>query len=341
MPQLPEVTLSTLFLFKEQQKKLYLQKVDRDKQHRFRIFFSAEPDSLPQLYSLNDSLHYHTFYSPHRDSLTVWLTDSMSIAQDSLFFEIRYRQTDSLYNLEWFTDTLRIIWREPKLTAKAKEAQEREARNRRLELKTNAKKDFEIYDTLRLTCTTPLAEIVADSIHLLERVDTVFKPIPFSIAYVDTLPMTFALLAELKPEGKYELRLDSAALHDIYGISHVAAKYPLEVKALTDYSTLRVKVTPFDTRIRIQLAPRIRYSGSCPQSKRGHSSSISSRTPITCAYMWMRTKTANGLRDHGTRNVSRKKCIISPERYKPNLTGISKKSGIIWLFQELKPNLKN
>ena len=253
MPQLPEVTLSTLFLFKEQQKKLYLQKVDRDKQHRFRIFFSAEPDSLPQLHSLNDSLHYHTFYSPHRDSLTVWLTDSMSIAQDSLFFEIRYRQTDSLYNLEWFTDTLRIIWREPKLTAKAKEAQEREARNRRLELKTNAKKGFEIYDTLRLTCTTPLAEIVADSIHLLERVDTVFKPIPFSIAYVDTLPMTFALLAELKPEGKYELRLDSAALHDIYGISHVAAKYPLEVKALTDYSTLRVKVTPFDTRIRIQL----------------------------------------------------------------------------------------
>ena len=52
---------------------------------------------------------------------------------------------------------------------------------------------------------------------------------------------------------KYELRLDSAALHDIYGITHVAGTYSLQVKTPSDYSTLRVKLTPFTSQARIQV----------------------------------------------------------------------------------------
>ena len=249
----PEEKGATLMLFREEQKRLYLQRTIRDQQHRIQIYFSSSPDSLPQLRPLTDSLNYFLSYSSKRDTVTLWLTDSLSIAQDSIFIEARFRRTDSLYHLEWATDTLRAIWRAPKLNARAKAAEERKNRNRRLELKSNARSGFDLYDTLRLQCTTPIATIERDSLHLFERVDTILKPMPFTLAPYDTLPMQLVFLADFKPEGKYELHIDSAAIHDIYGVTHIKGTYPMQVKSLSDYSTLRVKLNPYLPKARIQV----------------------------------------------------------------------------------------
>ena len=249
----PEVKGATLMLFREEQKRLYLQRTIRDQQHRIQIYFSSSPDSLPQLRPLTDSLNYFLSYSSKRDTVTLWLTDSLSIAQDSIFIEARFRRTDSLYRLEWATDTLRAIWRAPKLNARAKAAEERKNRNRRLELKSNARSGFDLYDTLRLQCTTPIATIERDSLHLFERVDTILKPVPFTLAPYDTLPMQLVFLADFKPEGRYELRIDSGAIHDIYGVTHIKGTYPMQVKSLSDYSTLRVKLNPYLPKARIQV----------------------------------------------------------------------------------------
>ena len=247
------VKQTVLFLFKEQQQRLYLQRTLRDKQHMITVLFSAPPDSLPLFEPLQDSLNCHVQFSSKADTAVIWLLDSTAIARDSLFFAIRYRRTDSLYRLEWATDTIRAVWRAPGLTAKAKEALERQNRNRRLEIRTNARKTFELYDTLRLNCTTPLARIDRNAIHLYERIDTLLKPVSFSLAPYDTLPMKLTCIADLKAGGAYELQLDSGALHDVYGITHVAAKYPLQVKALADYSTLRVRLKPYEPAARIQI----------------------------------------------------------------------------------------
>ena len=243
----------SLFLFKEQQQKLYLQRSVRDKQHLVTVSFSAPPDSMPFFRPLRDSLAWIAHYSAHYDTVQLWLTDSSAISVDSLYFETRYRRTDSLNRLEWCTDTIQALWREPKMTAKARENQERQNRNRRLDIRTNARKDFEVYDTLRLTVSTPLAAIAADSIRLYERIDTVLKPMPFSFAPYDTLPMQLSLLADLKPGGEYELHLDSGAMHDVYGVTHISAIYPLQLKKTEDYSTLRVRLVPFEPQARIQL----------------------------------------------------------------------------------------
>ena len=249
----PEGLLSTLFLFKAQQQKLYLQRTLRDERHKITLLFSSSPDSLPELHPLQDSLNYHIHYSAKGDTTVIWLIDSASIQVDSLFIEARYRQTDSLNHLQWYTDTLRAIWRAPRLTSKAQEAQDRKSRNRRLELKSNARKGFELFDTLQLTCTTPLQHIELSAIELYEKVDTVHKAVPFTLAPYDTLPMTLRFIADLEAGKTYELHLDSAALYDVYGITHVAANYAMQVKNLSDYSTLRVQIKPFDPHARIQL----------------------------------------------------------------------------------------
>jgi len=263
-----DTSLSTIFIFKEEQQRLYLQKTAREEQHKVTLLFSAPPDSALTIRALRpsevdtaktdsawiDPMPYiHAQYSAKGDTVNLWLTDSIAIAQDSMFFEARYRRTDSLFNLEWYVDTLRAIWRAPKMTARMKEAQERRNRNRRLELRTNARKGFELYDTLTIRCTTPLAVIEKDSIHLYERTEDNLKPIPFTIAPYDTLPTKLMILADLKEGNKYELALDSGALYDVYGITHIKGNYPLELKSLSDYSTLRVKLNPFLPNARIQV----------------------------------------------------------------------------------------
>lgn len=257
-----------LWLFKSQLQRLYLQKNTRDKQHIIQIFFSAQPDSAISIRPLppsvldsaaNDSAwidpmpYIHMSYSKQMDTVSLWLTDSIAIAQDTIVLETRYRRTDSLYNLEWATDTLRAIWRAPRLTEKAKQAQERHNRNRQLELKSNARKGFDTYDTLRIQSPTPIAAINFDSIHLYERIDSVLQPVPFTIEQHDSLPMYIRLLAHINEGKQYELQLDSAAMHDIYGVTHKALKYTATVKTKEDYSTIRVILQPFVPNARVQL----------------------------------------------------------------------------------------
>ena len=245
----------TLYLFTPQQQRLYLQRTTRDEQHRIRIAFSTGPDSLPTIRPLIDSLNYNTYFSRNNDTVTLWLLDSASIQPDSLFFEVHYSRTDSLFHLEWATDTVLARWRAPRLSAKAQQAQERNRRNRRLGIKTNASKNFELYDTLRLTTATPLALIREEAMHLYERKDkdTVDYPVPFTIAPHDSLPLQLLFVAKLEPGKKYELCLDSAALTDVYGITHVAGSYSLTLKTPEDYSTIRVTIEPFDPSMRIQV----------------------------------------------------------------------------------------
>lgn len=264
----PVVTKSVLFLFKEEQQRLYLQRTGRDEQHRITFAFSSPPDSVMAWRVMkpseidttkNDSAwidptpYIYTQYSLKGDTVNLWLTDSIAITQDSIFLEAKYRRTDSVYNLEWYTDTLRAIWRAPKLTAKMREMAERRNRNRRLDLRTNARRDFDIFDTLYIACATPLASIEPDSFHVSERSEAGLAPIPFTIAPYDTLPMKLQIIADFQPGKSYELQIDSAGLHDVYGTTHIRGTYPLDVKSLADYSTLRVKLNPFEPKARIQV----------------------------------------------------------------------------------------
>lgn len=257
-----------LMFFREQRQRLYLQRTLRDEQHRIRLLFSASPDSLPSVRALrpserDSSLSDSSWIDPtpymllqasaYGDTLDYWLTDSLAIGQDSIFLEARYRRTDSVYQYEWYTDTLRAVWRAPRLSAKAREAQERQRRNRRLELKSNAKQAFELYDTLALFSATPFSSIQMDSIHLYEREDTVLTPVAFTMKLPDSVAMSVRLIATLQAGKNYELRVDSGAVTDIYGVANFAYTFKLNMKTPEDYSTLRVRLTPFDSRLRVQV----------------------------------------------------------------------------------------
>ena len=255
-----------LWFFKEDKQRHYFQRAYRDEPHIIKLQFSAPQDSLPLLRALPpsamDSTRADSLWTdpwaytllqanPTRDTLVYWLTDSIAIRQDSIFLEMTYLKSDSLYNLVPETDTVSAIYRAPRMTQKAKEAQEKKARERKLDLKSNAKDKFEVYDTLCVVSAFPIDSIYTDSIRLYEKQDTLLIDKPFTLRQKDV--MSFQIIAPLQQGKQYELHLDSAAVRDIYGVASDKKKFTLRLKTAEDYSTLLIRLPNYDPRIRLQL----------------------------------------------------------------------------------------
>lgn len=257
-----------LWFFKEEKVRHYFQRAYREDAHCIRLVFSAPQDSLPTIVALPPSaidsarsdsawvnpLDYALWQNnPTRDTLVCWLRDSVAIEQDSIYLLMTYQKSDSVYNLVPETDTVPALYRAPRLTAKAKAALDKKNQERALALKSNAKNDFELYDTLRIYSEWPVDSIWKDSLHLVEKIDTLYKPCAFTLQPLDSARMGYAVVAKLEQGKSYDLRLDSAAMCDIYGKVNNAATFSLKMKTLEDYATLLVKLVDYDPAIRLQL----------------------------------------------------------------------------------------
>lgn len=258
-----------LWYFTENKQRHYFKGVYREEQHAFTLIFSAPQDSLPTIRALrpsevdslaNDSswvdwMDYALLQSNATyDTMTYWLTDSLAIKQDSIYMEMRYMISDSVYNLIPQTDTVLAVYRRPRMSEKAWENVQRQKRERKLEMKSNASSKFEIYDTLHIQSPFPLDSLKTELLHLVHvEEDTIVTPIPFVIHACDSLKQRIQLVANLEPAESYMLTIDSAALYDIYGKCNDSTSYKLKLKSLDEYSSLRVKMTHFDARARMQL----------------------------------------------------------------------------------------
>ena len=258
--------------FTENKQRTYFQRCIREQQNYFTLLFSAPQPSVPvlewQQIALRDSLLRDSLgidsimpqkdmfvvqSSANRDTITIWIIDSLLITSDTIPFRMTYFATDSMYNLTQRTDTLSAIYRAPRMSAKAKEAAERKQKERKLEIKANASSSFDIFQPLLLQFSVPLAQIQRDSIHFYEVVDSVPHTLPLDIEQADSSGAVLRLMHPWVAERSYVLDCDSAAFADIYGVATDKQQIKWQIKSLDEYSSLMVKIEPYKQNMMLQL----------------------------------------------------------------------------------------
>ncbi len=252
--------------FNENYRSQYLKNNSRIDSTRIAIELGAPTDTLPVLTLLNtpsagkrvDEVA-RTDYSARGDSITYWLTDKGVIKTDTLIVEARYLRTDTLDQLTWTTDTLRLLNRERTKFQKAldKRNKDREKLLKKLReegrdtvftdeqvfmtFETSTRGNQELNRPLYLTASQPVDTIYGDRIHLEMRVDTVWHDTGVQHVVRDSInrQLRFTLYHDWKEGERYRLTVDSAAVTGIYGNVNKKSSSEFSVKKLEDYSTIK------------------------------------------------------------------------------------------------------
>ena len=163
-----------------------------------------------------------------RDSITVWLTDTVLSKTDSLKFELQYHALDSLNKMVLKHDTVELIYAAPKVP-KAKRKKNEPLPIPTINLTTNINSSaHDLYQRILIEAPEPLASFDTTKVWLYSFEDTVKTRIPIVIRKDSSSVRKYFIEPQWEPNANYLFRVDSAAAYNIYG--HPSKKLELKFK---------------------------------------------------------------------------------------------------------------
>jgi uncharacterized protein (DUF2141 family) len=261
----------TLRYFKESKKRQYFVKYERKEPFSFTLFYNTEAKQLPVIKPLNFDWEGKYLLQKNNtlDSLTYWLTDSTVWKIDTLQMAVSYFKTDTLMKLVPATDTLNISMRKARVNPKAKAAKKIH-KIEPLKFSTNIASTFEVYSPIVIRFEAPLATLDLNSVNLSQKVDTVFKTIPFKWRQIDSTKMAYAIDYKWLPETTYQLKIDSATFVSIYKKVSDSLQTQFTIRSLDEYSSIKLLLTDFNPKVILQvLDTKDNVLASKPASAKG------------------------------------------------------------------------
>lgn len=238
--------------FNEDYKAQYLKEYARPDRRRVTLELGAPADSLPELRivdgprdtslaGLTSDKWATTVASLTKDTITVWLTDTMVMNTDSLRLSVKYQKPDSLDRLVWTTDTLRFFYKAPRRSKKEIEADTLPPAKDvlKVELKLNGGVQ-EVYNPLKISIDQPLMSLDTSAVRLEMMVDTLWTPIKGWTIEPDSVnPVHLKKIRQTwKPGEKYRFSVDSAAIVSLFGEHNKPISTEFTVRKLDEYSNL-------------------------------------------------------------------------------------------------------
>lgn len=237
--------------FKEDTKSQYLIKTERLTHQKFSLYFAAPASKLPEIKGLNfdEKNAFFIDKSLKNDTINYWIKDSLIYKKDTLSMTLGYLYTDTLGKLVPKTDTLNLAVKKMKVgTVAPKKKKEGEPEPTRfLQMKSSASQTMDVYNDIRLEFEEPIARYDSAAIHLKQKVDSLWKDVPFAFRQDTLHPLTYKLLAEWEPQKEYTFKVDSTAFHGIYGLFTDKLESAFKVRSLDEYATLYMNVSGADS----------------------------------------------------------------------------------------------
>ena len=199
----------------------------------------------------NDTIHY-------------WVKDSLLYKQDTLALSLTYLYTDTLNQLIPRTDTLKLVSKQKTLTKeepekkkkkKKKDEEDEPIPTKFLPVNVNAPSSMDVYGYISLNFEEPIASFDTAAIHLRQKVDTIWKDVPFEFEQDSLNLRRFNLYPgnDWEATMEYEFSVDSTAFHGIYGLFTDKIKQSFKVRSEDEYFTLHFNVTGADPMAFVEL----------------------------------------------------------------------------------------
>lgn len=251
-----------MMAFNEGKVNRYLDNCARPDSIHINIRFSAHMDSLPQIRFLNPAFDTISSDSvliadinPTLDTLKYWIKDSILYQTDTLMLALTYMATDTAGVDRPLTDTIPLI----KPIARTPVKQEKPAKKGKRKKEETVNEDtvavkaitymnikqavgatLEIGQKPQFEVSAPLDSLHLEMLHLQYKQDTLWVDMPFQWVADSLHPCLYTLLADphYTPGFEYQLLVDSAAMHDIYGHPVNKSRLAFKEKKPEDYAHL-------------------------------------------------------------------------------------------------------
>ena len=264
----------TLLAFQEANQPRQLLKTERSDLNNFKVWFTAPSPHVPTIHGQNfDATDAFVEQRSHgNDTLVYWLRDTLLMQQDTLRFTYDFMAwDDTLQTHTLKTDSMELVSRTSwakRMDNKRKEdekwAKQLERRHKRgdytletppidfMKLNCNVSNTLSPNDNILLTFEQPIDTIDLSGIHLQLMQDSIGTDADYIIEPVPDNILARRLRAEWRPEQKYQLTIDSAAIHTIYGTWNNKLSRDFGIDNLEKFGTYFVTLTGLPT-----LQPRL------------------------------------------------------------------------------------
>lgn len=248
-----------LFMFTEDPIDQYMMEYTREDRHFLEMVFH-----LP----LTDSFSYQPLYPPElvqedlipvfgqkRDSLLIWLADTVVAAYDTIGLELQYTVLDSMELPYIRYDTLNFAFREQgkKDNGRKKEEEvQKEEEWLQVQMIRNRGKHH-IEKDLKFTAAQPVGTIDPDRFELYIIPDTVEVPVEIA-PFIDSTHLRRVRISHpWKEEANYKIKLYPGAITNIYGVTNDTTEAAFQIRPLSEYGKINLTLEGVEDTVLIQI----------------------------------------------------------------------------------------
>lgn len=243
-----------LMLFTESPEIQYITDYKREDHRRLETVFALPLSDTFQYKFLLDEGEEITFmedFSERRDSLTLWVIDSLHYKRDSLWMALQYTVKDTSNHFVSQNDTLIFTYKE-KDTRKRKNDESETIE--KLSVETIRNRGFQdLHRKLGLTLDKPLEKLTDSLISLFHIPDSVELEVPFSVEVDSVLINQAKLSAQWEPDADYRLLILPGAISSMYPLEHDTIEVFFETRDPEYYGKILLKLQNVKHRVLVQL----------------------------------------------------------------------------------------
>ncbi len=259
----------------------YLQKYPRKEHNNFTLYFTAPNDSMPQIEGLNfDATDAFVIEANSSlDTIMYWLKDSAVYHKDTLSLAVTYDVLDTLGMMVPRSDTIFLSPRKRRETVIKEEQEAYEKAEKEFLKKAKKKKDYDennppvyvppvkelkivsknsssmdVNAEYSIEFAEPVLSIDTTYIHVTKAVnDSTWVDIPYVFRQSENNIRTYVIYAEWRPDEQYQIEIDSAAFHGLYGGTSQKFLEKIKFRSLDEYAVLYLNIPGTGNKAIVQL----------------------------------------------------------------------------------------